>query len=375
MSGLAQNAWLVLPVIAVVSAVLGLLLRPLAMKFDWVDHPGERKVHQESTPWVGGIAVFLSICLPVFLLPSLGLMSSHFTPILLTGAAFMLLAGAVDDLWGLSPILRFLMQVLACLAIIYFSGYYLQDFGALFSNSVANLGPLSVPITVFAALGVINAFNLIDGMDGLAGSLYLVAAVGMAAFGSQSGYSGTYGLLTISSAAVFGFLLLNARFPWNKKAKLFLGDAGSLALGFLLAWSFIRLGNGPDRAFMPMTAVWLFAVPLLDTATLIWRRWREGRSALHADQNHLHHIFLRAGFSVEATWGMIVLMAILLAGIGIIFELPSVPDWLSFYVFMVVAFSYYFYLKHCWASQKFLGRHFIHHDFEIEEGFVASRRL
>jgi UDP-GlcNAc:undecaprenyl-phosphate GlcNAc-1-phosphate transferase len=125
---------------------------------------------------------------------------------------------------------------------------------------------------------------------------------------------------------------------------------------------------------MPMTAVWLFAIPLLDTATLIWRRWREGRSALHADQHHLHHVFLRAGYSVVSTWGLIVLFAVSMAGIGIVFEVSGLPGWVSFYAFMLVAFSYYFYLKHAWSAQKFLGRHFIHHDFEIDESVVIARK-
>jgi len=118
-----------------------------------------------------------------------------------------------------------------------------------------------------------------------------------------------------------------------------------------------------------MTAVWLFAVPLLDTSTLIWRRWREGRSAFSADQNHLHHAFLRAGYSVEQTWVRMALLAVALAVFGIGFEMSRLPEWLSFYTFMTVAFMYYFYLKHSWATQRFLGRHFIHHDFIIEDRY------
>jgi UDP-GlcNAc:undecaprenyl-phosphate GlcNAc-1-phosphate transferase len=80
----------------------------------------------------------------------------------------------------------------------------------------------------------------------------------------------------------------------------------------------------------------------------------------------LHHAFLRAGFSVGQAWLGITLLAVILAGIGIGFEVSRLPEWLSFYAFMLVAFSYYFYMKHSWGSQRFLGRHFIHHDFEIE---------
>ncbi len=164
--------------------------------------------------------------------------------------------------------------------------------------------------------------------------------------------------------------MLNARLPWNARARVFLGDSGSLMLGLVLAWCLIKLGSGPERAFMPMTAVWLFAVPLLDTTTLIWRRWGEGRSAFSADQNHLHHAFLRAGFSVGAAWAGMMAFSLVLAGIGAAFEFSFLPDYFSFYTFMLIAFIYYFYMKHCWGAQRFLGRHFIHHDFTIEEPYA-----
>jgi UDP-GlcNAc:undecaprenyl-phosphate GlcNAc-1-phosphate transferase len=254
--------------------------------------------------------------------------------------------------------------------VILFTGVQLNDFGPLFSSNTLYLGMLAVPITVFAAMGVINSFNLIDGMDGLSGSIFLVAAIGMAFFAALAGDLAVMWLLIIAMAAVLGFLLLNARLPWNEKARLFLGDAGSLMLGFVSAWCFIRLGSGEYRAFMPMTAVWLFAVPLLDTSTLVWMRFREGRSPVSADQKHLHHAFLRAGYSVPQTCLIITALAIVLGGVGFSFEVSNLPGYLSFYIFMAFAFFYYFYMKHSWATQRFTGRHFIHHDFEIDEGIV-----
>jgi UDP-GlcNAc:undecaprenyl-phosphate GlcNAc-1-phosphate transferase len=289
---------------------------------------------------------------------------------MLMGAGALLLTGLIDDLYELSATLRFLLQVGICLLLVKFGNARLEDLGQLFSGNVLQLGWMSIPITVFAAMGVINSFNLIDGMDGLSGTLFLVAAGGMALFAALAGSNALLWLLVLSMASVLGYLSLNARLPWNEKARVFLGDAGTLMLGFLLAWCFIRLGSGPRRVFMPMTAVWLFAVPLLDTSTLIWRRWREGRSAFAADQNHLHHAFLRAGFSVEQTWARIFLLALALAVLGIGFELSRLPEWLSFYTFMLVAFTYYFYLKHSWATQRFLGRHFIHHDFIYENRYA-----
>ena len=115
---------------------------------------------------------------------------------------------------------------------------------------------------------------------------------------------------------------------------------------------------------MPMTAVWLFAIPLLDTTTVMWRRWRAGESALAADQHHFHHAFLRAGFTVRQTWLIISGLALLLAAIGLAFELAATPDYYSFWSFMVIAFAFQAYIKRTWYLQQFLGRDFIYNDFD-----------
>jgi UDP-GlcNAc:undecaprenyl-phosphate GlcNAc-1-phosphate transferase len=369
MTALAQHPWVMLPLVAMLTAGAGWLLTPVALRTGWIDRPGARKVHDEPTPLTGGIAVLL------------GLIAGHvvtgylaagdiFVPVVLAGGGVLLITGLADDLGEISATLRFLVQLGVCLLVVRYTGIRLEDFGSLFSPALFGLGWFTLPVTVFAAMGVINAFNLIDGLDGLAGSLFIVAAAGLVLFAGLAGEAAVRWLLLVSIAAVAGFLALNARWPWNTRARLFLGDSGSLLLGFLLAWCCIRLGSGPQRALMPMTAVWLVAVPLLDTSTLIWTRWREGRSAIIADQRHLHHAFLRAGFSAGQAWLAISLLAIALGAAGVGFELAGVPDYLSFYSFMAFAFTYYFYLRHSWAAQRFLGRHFIHHDFVIEEGYA-----
>jgi len=370
MTVLAQHSWLLVPLAVLLAVAFIFLLVPLAHKFGWVDHPNARKVHDDATPLVGGVAIFMALSGLIWLSPISTLASGPFYLVLLWGAFAMLLTGLVDDLIGLTATIRFIIQIGLCLLMVRYAHVHLTDFGQLFTSSVFTLGWAAVPITVFAAMGVINAFNLIDGMDGLSGTIFLIAAAGMLLFAVLSADWAVFWLLLITMASVLGFLLLNARLPWNEKARVFLGDAGALMLGFILAWCFIRLGSGSEPAMMPMTAVWLFALPLLDTSTLIWLRWRDGRSAFSADQHHLHHAFLRAGYSVGQTWAVMLLLASGLAVIGIGFEFSGLPDWLSFYTFMALAFVYYFYVKHSWATQCFLGRHFIHHDFTIEEGYA-----
>ena len=358
---------LLFPALTVLSAVLALALIPFARSIGLVDIPGGRKVHEQATPMTGGPAIFVALALFLFwYLPD-----DAFSQALLAGGGLLFLAGLADDRRHLSPWVRFVVQVVACLFMVYWGVVHLEDFGSLFTSGVVELGPLYIPITVFAALGVINAFNMIDGMDGLAGGLFMVSAAGLALYAGFSGVVQLHWILVAALSTVLGFLLLNARFPWNPRARVFLGDSGSTFLGFLLAWSFIALGNDfnetGQRAFMPMTAVWLFAVPLLDTTTLMWHRWREGGSALRGDQHHLHHAFLRAGFSTGQAGLGILSLAIVFAGVGALFEASALSDYYSFWAFMFVAYGYLWMMRRTWRIQRFLGRDFIYNDFDKDE--------
>ncbi len=360
-----DQPWLFLPATAAATALLIILLTPLAHKTKLLDHPGERKVHSSATPMVGGLAIFIALAGAVlWTLPA-----TPFTQALGLGCLLMLITGIADDRLELSVALRFLVQIGACLLMVLYGDVRLEDFGRLLYNGVLELGWLAGPVTIFSALGVINAYNMIDGMDGLAGIIFTVAAAGMALFAALAGQGEVLWILLLSISAVLGFMAFNERLPWNKKARVFLGDGGSLVLGFILAWAFISLGSDHNetgaRAFMPMTAVWLLAIPLLDTTSLMWRRWRSGRSATSADQNHLHHAFLRAGFSVEQTWLMITAAALAAGAVGILFQLTHTPDYISFWTFMAVAIAYATYLKKSWQTQRFLGRNFIYNDFDL----------
>ena len=356
--------WWILPTVLLLSVALGLLLIPISRAVGLVDHPGERKVHERATPLAGGPAIFV-------ILGSLLAMyapTSKFDAALFAGISLVFMVGLVDDRRHVSPVIRFLVQVAASLVMVWAGGICLEDFGRLFTSDVLTLGMLSVPLTVFAALGVINSFNMIDGMDGLSGGIFLVAAAGMALYAGAAGAVDIHWVLLASMAAVLGFMLLNARLPWNSQARIFLGDSGSTMLGFILAWCFIALGSDSNetgqRAYMPMTAVWLIAVPLLDTSTVIWRRWRAGQSALSADAQHLHHAFLRSGFSVGATWFLIMLFAIAMGLVGYLLEISSLPEHYSFWAFLAVAFTYYYIISRTWSIQRFLGRDFIYNDFD-----------
>jgi len=329
-----------------------LVLAPLARLVGLMDQPSERKLHEKPVPLVGGLAVFFTFAISILL----------FTPFadqawpLLAACGLMLVTGLVDDRVNLSPRVRFLLQIMACCIMIFAGRTELTDFGRLMWDGVLSLGWLSIPITIFAAVGVINAFNMVDGLDGLSPMIFMVACVAMGALALMSGHVFNAAVLVVAFGAVLGYFLLNARLPWNERARVFLGDSGSVFLGMFLAWQFIDLGNGADRAFQPMTAVWLLGIPLLDTTRLMHDRWRRGRSPFAADQFHLHHAFLKAGFSVRQTWLAITGLVLLTTAIGLAGQILGWAEYLMFYGFIAFGLVYWGVMRHCWRGGHFFGR-------------------
>lgn len=336
-----------------VTLVVMLVLMPLARKCGWMDQPSARKRHALATPLVGGPAIFIGLFGTMWF-------QGDLVSVLFMASAIVLLTGVIDDRWPLGAGVRFALQAAACLFMVFAADIRLVDFGQLFFADTLGLGPLAIPITIFAALGVINAFNMIDGVDGLSSSIFILACIVMAGLAVAGGRYDALPLLLTAIGAALGFLMFNARWPWNPVARAFLGDSGSLLLGFLLAWVLIDLGNGSragvERAFAPMTAVWIFGLPLLDTTRLMANRWRSGRSAFEADEQHLHHAFFRAGFSVTQTWVGISLLAALFMVVGVVFERSGVPEYIGFYTYVATGLAYLWMMKRAWHRARFLGR-------------------
>lgn len=337
---------------AILSFLLCLVLTPLARRFDLVDHPSERKVHATPIPMVGGVAVFMVFAAVTWFMTPAGPAS---IPLLLA-CGLMMITGLADDLHELSPRSRFIVQIIACCIMIFADGVVLTDLGSLLWNGVLSLGWFSVPMTIFSALGVINAFNMVDGMDGLSSMIFMIACAAMAWLALMAGQHANAAILIAAVGAVFGFFLLNARFPWNPRAHMFLGDSGSVFLGLFLAWQFVELGSGDERAYAPITAVWILGVPIMDTLRLMFQRWRRGESSLAADQCHLHHAFLKAGFSVRQTWFAITALVLFTTFVGLAGHIMDWPEYLMFYGFVIFSLVYQRIMNQCWRNGRFLGR-------------------
>jgi UDP-GlcNAc:undecaprenyl-phosphate GlcNAc-1-phosphate transferase len=297
-----------------VTCVLLLVLRPLALRIGLVDHPGERKHHNGAVPLTGGIAMFCGIVFSVLMLEtSLAGYRSFFA-----GATLLIIVGILDDFRELPVWVRFAAQVGAALLMTVGGGVVVSDFGAISGSGRVELGAWAVPFTVFATVGVINALNMSDGVDGLAGSISFVAFV-LLAYIAMAGERSTDALVLLLLACTVGaFLLFNARFPGRRAALAFMGDAGSMFLGFMLAWFAISLSQGERAPMTPVTALWILALPLIDAVSIIFRRVVAGKSPFEASKDHCHHLLLWAGGSVNATVAVLVGATLVAGALGIL---------------------------------------------------------
>lgn len=270
------------------------LLYPLAYRFRLLDVPKGRKDHARPTPVIGGAAMALGVTVTAWcLLDEAGPALAGFS----LGAGLLIAVGLLDDKLDLPWWLRICFQVIAALIMVYVGDVRVEHLGPVFGLGDTSLGVLSVPFTVFATVGLINAINMIDGSDGVAGSLVLTALVMLGAACVYSGNGGMAEWVLILIGAVTAFLAFNLRFPWRPRAKVFMGNAGSAFLGYCIAWVAFRLTQDAAHPVSPILALWLIPIPVMDCLVLMARRMRMGHSPFKADQNHVHHLLRAGGFS------------------------------------------------------------------------------
>jgi UDP-GlcNAc:undecaprenyl-phosphate GlcNAc-1-phosphate transferase len=288
------------------------LVRRLSDRLGWIDHPSDRKVHPKPTPTAGGIAMYLGVVVGLLVgravpfLSGLYETSSELDAAIVASTAVVVL-GIVDDTRGVSAIGKLAGQVLVAGLVVLLGVQLLYFYFP--GQGVLSLSPdLAVPLTVLWIVALMNAVNLIDGLDGLAAGMVAIAASAFFAYmvrtpgGGEVEASVAALLAAVVAGVTLGFL------PWNfHPAKIFMGDSGSLLLGLLLAVSTIsgvgRNLEGPSRGDLAVIAIpvvvplLVLAVPLLDVVLAIVRRMRRGIGIAHADKEHIHHRLLDIGHS------------------------------------------------------------------------------
>ena len=286
-------------------------VRKRAFAWGAVDYPDQRKVHSGVMPRLGGLAVYLAFVSAVLVARPL----NSSTLGLLLGITLITLLGIIDDIRGLSPRLKLAGQIVAALAVIPF-GIKVQLFTNPFNGDILYLGVLSVPVTVFWLVAVTNAINLVDGLDGLAAGISGIAALTMAAVAwtqfnvlDLPGQSGAILLPLILAASILGFLKHNYH-----PATIFLGDSGSMMLGFCLGAISVM---GLTKSFTAVSVILplvILGIPLLDTTFAILRRYHKHRPILQPDREHLHHQLMALGLThsqaVLVIYGVSLVMGI-----------------------------------------------------------------
>jgi UDP-GlcNAc:undecaprenyl-phosphate/decaprenyl-phosphate GlcNAc-1-phosphate transferase len=326
------------PVVAFAAALAGsLLLTPLVAAFGrrrgWLDEPdGLRKLHALPLPRCGGVAVFAAFVGAWCLAAALGgdgatLQLESAVPLLLA-ATIVMLAGFVDDVRGLSPLAKILAQASGGL-LLFAAGYRVETIGVPWGGTV-DLGLLALPVTLAWVVGMSNAFNLIDGLDGLAAGVALVATVTLVAVAASNGRNTTLVLTAALAGALLGFL----RYNFNP-AKVFLGDSGSLTVGFLLA-AFAIGGNLKSRTTIavavPLVAL---ALPIFDTCLAMLRRLIRGGEVFRADRDHIHHRMVRLGITPRRAVMLLYGVSVLLGSLAL--AILSGPKQTLWAVLLVVA--------------------------------------
>lgn len=328
-------------IIIFLTAMTSLLIaRVVAFKCGLVDKPGGRKQHKGEIPLVGGISFYCAIAICYLFRPEvLPQTEAHFLTYFLS-VSLLLFVGIADDRFDLPVIPRVVIQALSAV-ILMVDGLYLQSFGYVLGEHELLLGPLGYLVTLFATWAAINAFNMIDGVDGLLGSVSCVIFAMLIAVFLLAGKQIHAMWCLLMIVALIPYLMLNMGFISSKRLKVFMGDAGSMVIGFTVLWLVMLGSQGNDAAMAPVTALWLIALPLMDMVTIMVRRLRRGQSPFHPDRDHLHHILLRSGLTGRQTVLFASVLTATLACVGIVLSIIGITEWLSLVLFIGVFASYF----------------------------------
>lgn len=275
----------------------------IALLKNIVDNPDARKLQRTPVPVLGGVAVFFGVVIAIGCMSSV--VDCSGLPVVIMAMIAMLYTGTMDDILSLSPGLRFVIEIVVVLLLIFVGGYCIDDFHGLW-----NIGRFSywcaVPLTVVAAVGIINAINLVDGVNGLSSGYCIMACLIFGTLFFLAGEAPMTILAAVSVGALIPFFLHNV---FGKTSKMFIGDGGTLVMGVVMSVFVIAiLQNGsrvaayvnPNVGLVPFTLA-VLSVPVFDTLRVMSTRILKGTSPFRPDKTHLHHMFIDLGCSHVAT--------------------------------------------------------------------------
>lgn len=324
-----------------ISFAINTILRGVAKKNKLlIDLPNKsRKFHSRATPLTGGLAILMSALITGELYISFNDLRGYipdFTYYLIISSIILVLIFLIDDIRGMKASIRILIQSALVLFMILTTDVYITNLGNIFSFGDIYLGVFGIPFTIFCAVGIMNAFNMIDGINGLCAGCAMTALL-FIGFSSGLVYDS---MLVLLIGAMIGFLFFNLRIV-GKKRGVFLGDHGSNMIGFWVAWAAIYASQSQIYKIDPMTMIWFVAIPLLDCIGLIISRKNRGISWTTPGRDHIHHKLMNR-FSSEGALVVIILISVSLSSFALIVEKFG-TSYISFALFLLFAVVYYFF--------------------------------
>ena len=343
--------YLIISIVA--SMVINTILRNYAKKFTLlIDIPDRsRRFHKRPTPLTGGIGIFVALLVSGKLYIDLNNLNGYvpdFTYQLMLASIPLVCIFLLDDIRGLSPYQRLIVQVLISSYVIFTTGIYIENLGDLFGYGILSLGIFSIPFTILSIVGVMNAFNMIDGINGLCAGCAMLALL---LIGFYSGFMYD-SMLILIIGSIIGFLLFNLEI-FGKRRSVFLGDHGSNLIGFWVAWSAIYASQNSIYQAEPITMVWIIAIPLLDCIGLIFSRISNGISWSKAGRDHIHHKLMIKYTSEKSL--LIILIISLVSGLFGIY-LENYATWVSTLMFIIYSCVYYIFTYYANIQQLTIGK-------------------
>lgn len=313
-------------------AIIPLLKKP-ARLIGLIDHPGGRKQHQITTSLVGGPAIILASTTSIFIW---GLPEGFEGMVCATIGLFII--GFIDDLHDISATFRLIVQAFLVGGALWIDSVWLTDI-AITDNIALQLNVFTYPLTILVILGIKNAINMLDGLDGLSSGIVLIILSFLISVSVLSNSPQITSIGVILFGSVLGFWAYNYRFSWREKAPVFMGDSGTTILGFILPYLAIKLSiSAPLVASKPLI-LWLFAIPIWDICAVVVKRVKDGKSPMSAGRDHIHHVLMNSGLEVRQTLHLIYLLCITTSSFGVMilyFGLTQLEVYAIFTIFMLV---------------------------------------
>jgi len=300
--------------------------------FNLIDLPNKRKLHKGSVPLVGGISIYLSI-LVMILYTNI----DFYLLIIFLSSGIILTIGVLDDSFELGITIRLVAQLIASLIVIG-TGLSIIDIGDYYLFNPIQLGIFGILLTVFSIVGLTNAINFVDGIDGLCSGIVLNALLTLFFYIYFTGNSNENEVVIIKLllVSILAFLLINLSLTPFKK--IFLGDAGSMFLGFILSWLLIYYSHPTIRFIHPVQTIWCVALPIFDLLGVIIRRILRGINPFKSDRRHIHHILLDLKFSAFNVLLILLSISCFLSVFGgfIYFNFGPLPSLLGYFILFLI---------------------------------------